>query len=173
MTSRMGGIEMTTVESGIATQVYVTYVRGTPEQVWQAIVDPEAAARYGYGGSVAYELHPGGAYAAGPSEGMKANGAPDVVVSGEVLEVDAPHRLVQTWHAHFGPATDAECPTRLTWEIAPQHEGVTRLTLTHELDGAPVTAGFVGGTIPDTGGGWSYVLSGLKTLVETGESFTC
>ena len=59
--------------------------------------------------------------------------------------------------------------TRLTWETEDAEGGVTKLTVTHELDGAPTTAALVGGSVPGTGGGWPYVLSDLKTLLETGK----
>ena len=72
-------------------------------------------------------------------------GSPEVVVEGEVIEVDAPRRLVQTWHPLFAPETVAEPATRLTWEISDGDFGGLKLTLTHELDGAPLTAAFVAG----------------------------
>jgi uncharacterized protein YndB with AHSA1/START domain len=99
---------------------------------------------------------------------MLAAGAPAVMVEGEVLDVDAPHRLVQTWHALFGPETAGEPVTTLTYEIEPAVGGVTKLTVTHQLDGAPTTAAIVGGVIVEAGGGWSWILSDLKTLLETG-----
>jgi uncharacterized protein YndB with AHSA1/START domain len=101
---------------------------------------------------------------------MLAHGAPDVIIEGEVVEADAPRRLVQTWNALFDPQIAAEAATRLTFEVEPAEGGVTKLTVTHQLEGAPMTAALVGGTIPGTGGGWSYVLSDLKTLLETGTS---
>jgi hypothetical protein len=60
--------------------------------------------------------------------------------------------------------------TRLTYDIAEGQGGVTRLTVTHELDGAPRLAALVAGEMEGTGagGGWNWVLSGLKTLLETG-----
>ena len=85
-------------------------------------------------------------------------------------EADPPRRLVQTWHALFGAETAAEPPTRLIWEIEEVERGVATLTVTHELDGAPQTAAIVGGEHPEMGGGWSFVLSDLKTLLETGSS---
>jgi uncharacterized protein YndB with AHSA1/START domain len=158
----------TTTETSVATQVYRVYVKATPEAIWDAFTNPEQTDRYGYGGQVEYELRPGGAYRAHSSEAMRQMGAPDVIVDGEVVEADAPRRLVQTWHALFDPDTAAETPSRLTFELEDASAGVTQLTLTHELDDAPRTAGFVGGAMPNTGGGWAFVLSDLKTLLETG-----
>ena len=156
-----------------ATHTYRIYVKATPEAVWDAITNPDTTDRYGYGGRVEYELRPGGAFRAAPSDAMRSYGSPDPLIEGEVLEVDDGRRLVHTWHARFDAETSAEAPSRLTWEID-QGDGpsaaLTRLTLTHELDAAPRTASFVSGEMPHTGGGWSFVLSDLKTLLETGES---
>jgi uncharacterized protein YndB with AHSA1/START domain len=101
---------------------------------------------------------------------MKAHGGPDVVVDGEVIEADPPRKLVQTWRALWDPAMVAEGFKRLTWEIEPGPGGVTTLTVTHELDGAPMTAAQVSGAIKEAGGGWAFVLSDLKTLLETGKA---
>ena len=103
---------------------------------------------------------------------MRASGAPEVGVDGEVLEVDPPHKLVQTFRMAMDPAMAAQGFTRLTYEIEERKNGVTRLTVTHELEGAPMLAVLMSGGMEDqgAGGGWSWVLSGLKTLLETGES---
>ncbi len=102
---------------------------------------------------------------------MKDHNAPDVIIDGEVLESDPPRKLVQTWRALWDPAIAAEGFKRLTWEIEPGPGGVCTLTVTHELEGAPQTAALVSGQIPNTGGGWSFILSDLKTLLETGKAF--
>ena len=161
---------MTTVtETRTETQVYTLYIRASSEAIWDALTTSEWTERYGYGGRVDYELRPGGAYRAYGSPEMVAAGAPDVVVEGQVLAVDRPRRLVLTWRALFDPNLAGEPPTRVTWESDEATEGgVTKLTLTHELEGAPGTAAIVGGGVPNMGGGWPYVLSDLKTLLETG-----
>ena len=99
-----------------------------------------------------------------------ASGAPDVIVDGEVLEADAPRRLVQTWRMAMDPSLAAEGFTRLTYEIEPAGDAGTRLTVTHELEGAPGLAAMVNGELEHTGagGGWAFVLSDLKSLLETG-----
>jgi hypothetical protein len=95
---------------------------------------------------------------------------PDVIIDGEVVEADAPRKLVQTWRMLMEPSLAAEGFTRLTTEIEPVRGGVTRLTVTHDLNGAPGLAALVAGQHESqgAGGGWSEVLSGLKTLLETG-----
>ena len=90
---------------------------------------------------------------------------PEVVVDGEVIESDPPHRLVQTWRALW----NGEAFTRLTYEIKEGNDGVSCLTVTHDLDGAPETAAMVAGSVDGAGGGWAEVLSDLKTLLETGK----
>ena len=157
-------------EIGSATQTYTVYVNAKPEQVWDAITKPEWTQRYGYGGTVAYDLRPGGAYGAYASEEMREHGAPEVVVEGEVLEAEPPRRLAQTWRMLFDEELASEPFTRLTWQIDQDDEGFTRVSLTHEVDGAPRHAAIVSGSVPDAGGGWPFVLSDLKTLLETGKS---
>jgi uncharacterized protein YndB with AHSA1/START domain len=156
------------IDNRVATQAYQVYIKASPEAIWDAITKPEWTQQYGYGGRVDYELRAGGAYRAYSTDAMRAPGAPEVIVDGEVVEADAPRRLVQTWKAHFGEQSEAEAPTRLTYETEPACPGVTKLTLTHELEGAPSVAAYVTGSIPDAGGGWPFVLSDLKTLLETG-----
>jgi uncharacterized protein YndB with AHSA1/START domain len=101
---------------------------------------------------------------------VKAGGAPDVVVDGEVIEADPPRKLVQTFRSLWDPEMTAEGFTRLTWEIEEEVPGLSRLTVSHDVDGAPKTALQVAGELPGTGGGWSFILSDLKTLLETGQS---
>jgi hypothetical protein len=92
-----------------------------------------------------------------------------VVVDGEVLEADPPHKLVQTWRLLMDPAIAAEGFTRLTYEIEPQEGGFTRLTVSHDLTGAPKLALLTGGLAEGDGGGggWPWILSALKSLLET------
>jgi uncharacterized protein YndB with AHSA1/START domain len=163
-------------ETSVTTQVYRVYIKATPQVIWDAITKPEWSARYGYGGIVEYDLRPGGAYRAFASEAMKKAGAemgfptPDVVIDGEIVEAEPPNRLIQTWRMLMDPDTAAEGFTRLTYEIAEGKGGVSRLTLIHELEGAPKLAALLSGQMEDTGagGGWSWVLSDLKSLLETG-----
>jgi uncharacterized protein YndB with AHSA1/START domain len=159
-----------------ATQVYRVYIKATPQAIWDAITKPEWTERYGYSNRADFDLRPGGAYKAYASDAMKRGGeamgipVPDVVVDGEVQEVDAPHRLVTTWRMLMDPDSAPEGFTRLTYEIAETNGGVSRLTVTHELEGAPRLAVVVGGGLEDTGagGGWAWVLSDLKSLLENG-----
>ena len=159
-------------------QVYSLYIRATPQAIWDAIVKPEFTEKYLYANRVEYDLRPGGAFRGLPSEefkkGCEAGGypVPDVCVDGEVIEADPPNRLVQTWRMAMDPDMKAEGFTRLTWEIAVIDENVSKLTVTHDVEGAPKLALLLGGALESegAGGGWVEVLSGLKTLLETGKS---
>jgi len=84
-------------------------------------------------------------------------------VDGEILESDPPRLLRHSWRALYDAEQAEEPHSRVTWEIEPQEGGVTKLTVTHDqLEASPKTAEGVAG-------GWMYILSGLKTLLETGE----
>lgn len=161
------------------TQVYRVYIKATPEAIWQALTDPEWTNRYGYTGYAHYDLRPGGALEVVPNEEFKAQAeaqgfpCPDVVVDGEVIEADPPRKLVTTWRMLMDPAMAEEGFTRITYEIEPQQDGGScSLTLVHELDGAPRVASLVAGEQEEqgAGGGHAWVLSDLKSLLETGST---
>ena len=156
------------------TQVYRVYIKATPQAIWDSITSPEWTQKYGYGGRAEYEpdVKPGATYRGMTSEAMRAVGAPDVAIDGEVIEADPPNKLVQTWRMVMDDAMAAEGFTRLTYEIVEGRGGVSKLTVIHELQGAPQLQVLMSGGMEDTGagGGWSWVLSDLKTLLETGRS---
>ena len=118
------------------------------------------------------ELKPGATYRGLASDAMRSMGAPEVAVDGEVIEADPPHKLVQTWRMLMDDSMIAEGFTRLTYEIAEGKGGVSKLTVIHELEGKPQLALLLSGGLEDmgAGGGWTWVLSDLKTLLETGAS---
>ena len=161
------------------TQVYRVWIKATPEKIWQAIVDPEWNTRYGYAAPSFYELKAGGRFHSTPNQGMidyaERNGftMPDTIVDGEVIEVDPPRKLVQTWRLLMDPSTADEPFSTVTYliEESKSQPGVCKLTVTHELPGAPATAAMVSGSAgEDAGGGWAWILSDLKSLVETGRT---
>ena len=140
-----------------ATQVYTVFIRATPEQVWDAITKPEFTMKYFYGSVIDSTWEPGSSYAGWASDRSQQ------YVDGEVLDYDPPRRLQHTWRSLYDEATAVEPHSRVTWDIEAQDGGVTKLTVVHDqLEAAPATAANVAG-------GWMYVLSGLKTLLETGE----
>jgi uncharacterized protein YndB with AHSA1/START domain len=134
------------------TQIYSVFILATPDQIWEAITKPEFTERYFHGATVAVR------------DGRRFTSIGDLAWDEEVLEEDPPRRLVHRWVAGYSEELAAEEPSRVTWEIEPQEDGTTLLTVVHDqLEGAPKTAESVSGT------GWTYVLSGLKTLLETGK----
>jgi uncharacterized protein YndB with AHSA1/START domain len=163
---------MTTTEKSATVtnvvQINRIYIKATPQAIWDAITQPDWTEKYGYGGRVEYDMRPGGSFRSIADEAMQQAGMPECVVEGEVIEADPPHRLVQTWRACW----TVEPATRLTYDISAKANGVTCLTITHELGGAPDTAAMVAGTVDGAGGGWAEVLSDLKTLLETGSSLS-
>ena len=111
---------------------YQTWIKASPEQIWAALTDPEQNGTYAYGGVTQFDLRPGGKVETRANEGMQQMGMPEVIIDGEVLEVEAPTRIAYTWHSYFDEQLAAEPPTRVTIELAPAHPmmfpdgGVTR-----------------------------------------------
>jgi len=135
-------------------QVYQLFIKATPEQIWEAIVNPDLTSKYFYGSRIT--ITPEGRVSTSP-DGSESWG------DSEVLEWDPPRKLVHGWQSAYDPELASEATSRVTWEIEAQDGGMTKLTLVHDrLEGAPKTAESVAG-------GWMLVLSGLKTLLETGE----
>ena len=144
---------MTTMSQNVM-QVYQVFIRATPEQIWDAITRPEFTEKYFHGARIT--AAPDGYRSVGP------NG--DVWSDEPTFEFDPPRRLVHGWLSRYDPDLAAEEPSRVTWEIEPQDGGYCSLTVTHDqLDGTPKTAASVAGP------GWMMVISGLKTLLETGK----
>ncbi len=137
--------------------VYEVFIRTTPERLWDAITSPEWTRRYFYGGVFESTWQPGAPYRTFLPDGTTP-------FEGTVLESDPPRRLVYTFHYVADEDTRGEQPSRVTWEIAPMCE-MCKLTVVHDQFVAGETA-----TFHRAGGGWPFILSNLKTLLETGES---
>lgn len=162
---------MTSATQSATTTVYRVYIRATPEAIWDAITKPEWTQRYGYGGIPEFDLRPGRPYVVHPDEAMRAfEGVPDDIIDGEILEVDPPRKLSMTWRMLMDPGMAAEGFTKLPYEIEETESAGTRLTVIHELEGAPTLASTVAGEAEaeGAGGGWAWALSDLKSLLETG-----
>jgi uncharacterized protein YndB with AHSA1/START domain len=137
--------------------VFEIFIKTTPERLWEAITDPEQRARYSFGVETRSDYAPGSRYqAVHPGAGF-------TIAEGENLEVDPPHRLVQTMTALWSDEAKAEGPSRITWEIE-QVGDSCRLTVVHDQLNEGANA--------ELYGGWPMILCGLKTLLETGESLT-
>jgi uncharacterized protein YndB with AHSA1/START domain len=140
--------------TALATQVYQVFIRATPEQIWEAITTPEFTEKYFYGTKVTVDAEH---YSSLGDDGGE-------LVWGDVEEFDPPRRLVHSWLSMYDPEMAAEQASRVTWQIEQQEGGFSLLSVTHDhLENSPKTAESVSGV------GWMLVLSGLKTLLETGE----
>jgi len=141
---------------GDTTAVFEIYIKTTPERLWEAITDPDLRARYSFGVRVDSDWTEGSTY---------TSSVPGVIdiAAGENLEVDPPHRLVQSFNALWSDDVKAQGPSRVTWEIE-QVADSCRLTVIHDQL-RPDAHG-------ELYGGWPMILSGLKTLLETGEDLT-
>ena len=143
-----------TTATAQTTQVYQLFIKATPEQIWEGITNPEFTARYFH--QARLHITPERYLSQGPDG--------DTWGDGPVFEYDPPRRLVHEWRSLYDPDLAAEAPSRVSWDIEVQDDGTCLLTVTHDrLEGAPKTAASVSGP------GWMGVLSGLKTLLETGE----
>jgi uncharacterized protein YndB with AHSA1/START domain len=152
------------------THMHRIYIRATAQAIWDAITDPSWNGRYGYQAVQEYELKPGGKYRAMANEGMKSFGLPDTIIDGEIVEVLPMRKLVQTYRWHFSEEHLKEGFTRLTYEIEPTHAGFCRLTIIHDVTGAPLMSAATQTPFSEQGGGgWDWILSDLKSLLETGK----
>jgi uncharacterized protein YndB with AHSA1/START domain len=138
-------------------KVYEIYIKTTPERLWKAITDPEMRSKYSFGNRISSDWTTGSRYEA------TNPGAAGVLVEGENVEVDPPRRLVQTMRALWGDDVKSEGTSRVTWEIEPIGDSC-RLTVIHDQ--------LREGANDQLYGGWPMILSGLKTLLETGELLT-
>jgi uncharacterized protein YndB with AHSA1/START domain/DNA-binding transcriptional ArsR family regulator len=134
--------------------VFRTYIRTTPEALWRALTESEFTTRYYFASTIESTWEKGAPYA------MHIDGR--LAVDGEVLEVDPPRRLVQTFRPHWKEGMAGDRQSRVTWEIE-QQGNVCLLTVVH--DQWTTTEGMY----EQAAGGWPLILSGLKTLLETGE----
>jgi uncharacterized protein YndB with AHSA1/START domain len=137
--------------------VFEIFIKTTPERLWEAITDTEMRARYSFGVGTESDWSQGSSYKA------SVPGVIDIA-EGENVEVDPPRRLVQTFTALWSDDVKSEGTSRVTWEIEPVGDDSCRLTVIHDQ--------LKKGANNELYGGWPQILSGLKTLLETGEDLT-
>jgi uncharacterized protein YndB with AHSA1/START domain len=135
--------------------IYVTYIRSTPQKVFDAITKPEIARLY-WGHENVSDWKPGSGW-----QHVRANEQRSVELVGKVVEVQPPTRLVMTW-ANASQAQDPESYSRVSFDIV-EYEEMVRLTVTH--DELEAGSGMAKGITQ----GWPAVLSSLKSLLETGQ----
>ena len=154
----MNDEQLYTVVGGRGTMtVFEIYIKTSPERLWEAITDGEMRKRYSFGVGIESDWTPGSEYSA------SVPGVVDIS-SGENVEVEPPRRLVQTFKALWSDDVEREGTSRVTWEIEPVGEDSCQLRVIH--DQLPE------GANNQLWGGWPMILSGLKTLLETGEDLT-
>jgi uncharacterized protein YndB with AHSA1/START domain len=149
--------QLYTVVGGRGTMtVFEIYIKTTPERLWEAITDEEMRRKYSFGVGTSSDWTPGSEY---------RSGVPGVIdiASGENLVVDPPRRLVQSFKALWSEDVEREGTSRVTWEIEPVGDSC-RLAVTHDQLSETANS--------ELYGGWPMILSGLKTLLETGEQLT-
>lgn len=136
--------------------VYSILIRATPDRIWRAITDGVETERYYFNTRVESDWSVGGRVVYAYPDGS-------VAADGAVLEIDPGRRVAMSFHARWSPEIEAEGPVRMAWEIEPAADGVSKLTVVTGgmVEGGRVQAEFVGGIV--------HIVSGLKTLVETGE----
>src|SRR5712691_10265700 len=145
------------LEEDLMEKVFEIYIKTTPERLWQAITDAELRSQYSFGVRVNSDWTPGSRYEAVHPL------APTAISEGENLEVDPPRRLVQSFNARWSDDVKREGSSRVTWEIEPVGDSC-RPTVTHDQ--------LREGANAELYGGWMMILSGLKTLLETGQLLT-
>lgn len=146
----------TRIEEETMEKVFEIYIKTTPERLWQAITDGEMRRQYTFGAGVVSDWQPGSDWELSAAPGFR-------IAAGENLEVDPPRRLVQSFTALWSGDVQREGASRVTWEIE-QVADSCRLTVTHDE--------LREGANDELFGGWPMILSGLKTLLETGETLT-
>jgi uncharacterized protein YndB with AHSA1/START domain len=137
-----------------STFTYVTFIRTTPERLWQALTEPDFVRQYWFGVEVRSDWQIG-------SDWQLAFGDGRVADTGQLIEVDPPRRMVIRWRNEFRPELKAEGYSLCTLELAPVGETV-KLTITHTMDRE--ASKFIGAVST----GWPSILSNLKSLLETG-----
>ncbi|RUO98338.1 SRPBCC family protein [Hyphomicrobium sp.] len=135
--------------------VYVTYIRTTPEKLWEALLTPEFTRQYWFGVTLESDWKVGASWKMVLPDGT-------VVHDGEILEFEPEKRLVFRWRGERSPEMRAEGYSRCAMEIEEVPSGV-KLTVLHEID-RPESK-----LIEDVSGGWPMILSNLKSLLETGD----
>jgi uncharacterized protein YndB with AHSA1/START domain len=137
--------------------VYVTFIRTTPEKLWDALTKPEFTRLYWYDMWQDSDWKEGSSWKLMFADGRIAD-------QGTILVSEKPKRLVIAWHNEWKPELKAEGASRATFEIEAASPAV-KLTVTHEIGVADSKL------IEAVAGGWPLILSGLKSLLETGEKF--
>ena len=140
---------------GAPDHIYKAYINGSQADVWDAIVNPAKTVQYFYGTVIDVDLEVGGKMNYDYPDGRQAS-------VGQVIAIDPPNKLEFMFHAKWDEALDAEGPVREVWALA-EVNGMTELAI--EIYDMPAGSK----TYEDFTSGIPYIISGLKSLVETGK----
>lgn len=153
---QLEGGQATKIKEDGMEKIFEIYIKTTPEKLWEAITNTEMRSKYNFGARIKSDLKNGGTFTQSTPDGS-------ILGEGKNLEVDPPRKLVQTMTALWSDDVKKEGTTRITWEIKPVGDSC-HLTVTHDQ--------LREGANEQLYGGWPMILSGLKTLLETGELLT-
>lgn len=124
-------------------------IGATPAEIWRALTHPQMTRSYYYGTDIVSDWTVGSRWTSESGD--------ELYLEGEIVEVDPPHRLVQTFRVAIGEPAAVEPSSMVTWEVTPMGDG-SQLHLVHEGIG-PLTMEY-------TEDGWEHILAGLKALLE-------
>jgi uncharacterized protein YndB with AHSA1/START domain len=140
-----------------STFVYVTYIRTTPEKLWEALTtDSEFMRQYWFGTHCESEWTTGSSWKMVYPDGTVSD-------SGAIVAADPPRRLAIRWRNEWKPELKAEGDSLCTFELEPSGSAV-KLTITHSIEREASRL------IEAVSGGWPKVLSNLKSLIESGQT---
>ncbi len=126
-------------------------VQATPDDVWDALTNAEKTRSYYYGTDILSDWQPGSRWSSESGD--------ELYLDGELIEVDPPRRIVQTFHVAIEEPAASDPPSTVTWEVTPVDESTTRVRMIHE--------GMAQATRDYVDGGWEHILAGLKQVVES------
>lgn len=134
-------------------------IKSSPEQVWQALTDPDKTSKFWFNCAIRSDWQIGSPFELWGADGKKH-------AEGVILACEPPRKLAMSWRFLVMPGAEGDAPSRITWEIEPHGglPGVTFVTAVHEeIEQAAFTARILENGLP-------IVLSGMKTLLETGHA---
>jgi len=170
---------LTETEQVVRKRIYCVYIKASQKKIWDTITKADRTQQYGYGWRIEYDLRPGGGFWVFTSEVIKQNGAirgikvPDLLFKGDVVEVNAPHRLELCWNTEAYAQTTGNCLTNLTYEIENVPDDFSKLAFSYVRKSA-INYPFL---LPEDvepefeNINWRLILCDLKSLLETGKGF--
>ncbi len=135
--------------------VYVSYIRATPQQVWKALTTPHIIERYWAGMHTETDWKEGSAWTMKFPDGRIAD-------AGKIIESSPPKRMVIRWRNEWKPEMKEEGFSLCSFDLE-KLDGAVKLTVTHGIN--VLNSKF----IEAVSSGWPFILSNVKSLLETGD----